>query len=81
MPVDELREAVHGLMGRAKDDLSELVAFQSVADPKQYPPEECAKAARSAASASGADSPASLWLLATALSIIAIAATATAAPT
>ena len=46
MPVDELRDAVHGLMGRAKDDLSELVAFQSVADPKQYPPEECAKAAQ-----------------------------------
>ena len=33
-------------MGRAKDDLAELVAFQSVADPKQYPPEECEKAAQ-----------------------------------
>ena len=32
-------------MGRAKDDLAELVAFQSVADPKQYPPEECRAAA------------------------------------
>ena len=42
---DELREAVKGLMGRAKDDLAELVSFQSVADPKQYPPEECDKAA------------------------------------
>ncbi|HKP21278.1 MAG TPA: M20/M25/M40 family metallo-hydrolase, partial [Thermoleophilaceae bacterium] len=46
MPSDELREAVNGLMGRAKDDLAELVSFQSVADAKQYPPEECEKAAR-----------------------------------
>ena len=45
MPVDELRPAIHGLMGRAKADLAELVSFKSVADPKQYPPEECAKAA------------------------------------
>jgi len=33
-------------MGRAKDDLAELVTFKSVADPKQYPPEECHKAAQ-----------------------------------
>ena len=46
MSGDDLREAIHGLMGRAKDDLAELVAFKSVADPKQYPPEECEKAAR-----------------------------------
>lgn len=46
MPTDDLRAAVSGLMGRAKDDLAELVAFQSVADPKQYPPEECHKAAQ-----------------------------------
>ncbi len=46
MPADDLREAVAGLMGRAKDDLAELVAFKSVADPKQYPPEECDKAAQ-----------------------------------
>ena len=38
--------AVAGLMGRARDDLAELVAFRSVADPKQYPPEECEKAAQ-----------------------------------
>ena len=50
MPVDDLRDAVHGLMPRAKDDLSELVAFKSVADPKQYPPEECASARRSGSS-------------------------------
>lgn len=43
---DDLRQTVAGLMGRAKDDLAELVTFRSVADPKQYPPEECAKAAQ-----------------------------------
>jgi cysteinylglycine-S-conjugate dipeptidase len=46
MPADDLRGAVGQLMGRAKDDLAELVSFQSVADPKQYPPEECEKAAQ-----------------------------------
>ena len=46
MAGDDLRDAVSGLMGRAKDDLAELVAFKSVADPKQYPPEECEKAAQ-----------------------------------
>ena len=46
MPADDLRGAVAGLMGRARDDLAELVAFRSVADPKQYPPEECEKAAQ-----------------------------------
>jgi acetylornithine deacetylase/succinyl-diaminopimelate desuccinylase-like protein len=42
----ELRDTVKGLMGRARDDLAELVSFRSVADAKQYPPEECEKAAR-----------------------------------
>jgi acetylornithine deacetylase/succinyl-diaminopimelate desuccinylase-like protein len=46
MPADDLRPAVEGLMGRAKDDLTELVAFKSVADPKQFPPEECHNAAQ-----------------------------------
>src|SRR5690348_15351150 len=46
MPTDELRSAVSGLMGRARSDLAELVAFRSVADPKQYPPEECERAAQ-----------------------------------
>jgi acetylornithine deacetylase/succinyl-diaminopimelate desuccinylase-like protein len=32
-------------MGRARDDLAELVSFRSVADPKQFPPAECEKAA------------------------------------
>jgi acetylornithine deacetylase/succinyl-diaminopimelate desuccinylase-like protein len=40
------REAIAGLMGQAKKDLAELVSFQSVADAKQYPPEECEKAAQ-----------------------------------
>jgi acetylornithine deacetylase/succinyl-diaminopimelate desuccinylase-like protein len=42
---DDLRTAVSGLMGRAKEDLAELVTLKSVADPKQYPAEECEKAA------------------------------------
>jgi cysteinylglycine-S-conjugate dipeptidase len=45
MPADVLRPAVQALMDRAKADLAELVSFKSVADAKQYPPEECAKAA------------------------------------
>ncbi|MBW6433627.1 dipeptidase [Actinoplanes hulinensis] len=32
-------------MGRARTDLGELVAIPSVADPRQYPPEECLRAA------------------------------------
>ena len=46
MPAADLREAVKALMGQAKDDLAELVSFQSVADPKQFPAEECEKAAQ-----------------------------------
>src|SRR5690349_12796150 len=40
-----LRDAVRRQMDRAHSDLAELVAFRSVADPEQYPPEECEKAA------------------------------------
>ncbi|MEU4163627.1 dipeptidase [Actinoplanes sp. NPDC026670] len=40
-----LREDVAALMGRARSDLAELVAIPSVADPRQFPPEECTKAA------------------------------------
>src|SRR5215468_2946758 len=32
-------------MGQARAELAELVAIPSVADPRQYPPEECARAA------------------------------------
>ena len=42
----DLRAAVEGLMGRARDELAELVAIPSVADARQYPPEECARAAQ-----------------------------------
>ena len=42
----ELRERVAGLMDRARTDLAELVAHRSVADPRQYPAEECGRAAR-----------------------------------
>ena len=42
----DLRERIAGLMGQARAELAELVAIPSVADPRQYPPEECARAAR-----------------------------------
>jgi acetylornithine deacetylase/succinyl-diaminopimelate desuccinylase-like protein len=41
-----LRDRVAGLMERARSDLAELVAIPSVADPRQYPPEACARAAQ-----------------------------------
>lgn len=44
--VAELRAAVAGLMGQAKTDLAQLVSFRSVADPRQYPIEECDRAAQ-----------------------------------
>ncbi len=45
MPDDDLAARVAALMPRAKRDLAELVAIPSVADPRQYPAEECRKAA------------------------------------
>jgi acetylornithine deacetylase/succinyl-diaminopimelate desuccinylase-like protein len=42
----ELRERVAGLMSQAREELSEFVAMKSVADPRQFPPEECAAAAQ-----------------------------------
>src|SRR5262249_54657797 len=41
-----LRERIEGLMGQVRAELAELVAIPSVADPRQFPPEECASAAR-----------------------------------
>ncbi len=41
-----LAETVAELMPRARRELAELVAFRSVADPRQFPREECEKAAR-----------------------------------
>jgi acetylornithine deacetylase/succinyl-diaminopimelate desuccinylase-like protein len=42
----ELRERISSLMPQARDELSELVAIRSVADARQFPPEECAAAAQ-----------------------------------
>ncbi len=42
----ELRERIAGLMPQARNELSELVAIRSVADARQFPPEECAAAAQ-----------------------------------
>ncbi|MFG3168279.1 dipeptidase [Streptomyces sp. NPDC048200] len=44
--MSELAQRIAGLMDRAKADLTELVSIPSVADPRQYPPEECHRAAR-----------------------------------
>lgn len=46
MSGQDLRSTVASLMGRAHDDLAELVSFRSVADPKIQPPEQCEKAAQ-----------------------------------
>ncbi|MFJ3160792.1 dipeptidase [Streptomyces kanasensis] len=43
--VEPIAATVASLMPRAKAELSELVAFQSVADPAQFPPSECEAAA------------------------------------
>ncbi|MEU9339030.1 dipeptidase [Streptomyces sp. NPDC048290] len=42
----DLGKKIAALMPRAQRDLAELVAIRSVADPRQYPPQECRKAAR-----------------------------------
>jgi cysteinylglycine-S-conjugate dipeptidase len=42
----DLRERVAGLMGPVRPELAELVAIRSVADPRQFPPEECTRAAQ-----------------------------------
>lgn len=44
-PIPGIAETVSSLMPRAKAELTELVAFQSVADPAQFPPSECRAAA------------------------------------
>ncbi|RDI47295.1 dipeptidase [Nocardia mexicana] len=40
-----LRTQVHSLMPQAKADLTELVSYRSVADPRQFPAEECHRTA------------------------------------
>lgn len=42
---DEIRSKVAALMPTARNELAELVAMRSVADPRQFPPEECVRAA------------------------------------
>lgn len=42
----DLRSRVHDLMPAVRDELAELVAIRSVADPRQYPPAECERAAQ-----------------------------------
>lgn len=44
--MSDLRDRVAHLMSRARAELTELVAIPSVADPKQFPPEECERAAK-----------------------------------
>jgi acetylornithine deacetylase/succinyl-diaminopimelate desuccinylase-like protein len=44
--VEKLRIRVAELMALAREELAELVAIRSVADPRQFPPEECERAAR-----------------------------------
>jgi acetylornithine deacetylase/succinyl-diaminopimelate desuccinylase-like protein len=41
----DLKSRVEGLMPRAREELAQLVAIRSVADPRQFPPEECLRAA------------------------------------
>jgi acetylornithine deacetylase/succinyl-diaminopimelate desuccinylase-like protein len=40
-----IKARVHDLMPKAREELAQLVAFKSVADPRQFPPEECERAA------------------------------------
>jgi acetylornithine deacetylase/succinyl-diaminopimelate desuccinylase-like protein len=46
MDLDIAGGAVRALMPRVRTELAELVAIPSVADARQYPPEECARAAQ-----------------------------------
>src|SRR5215207_3289531 len=42
----DLRAGITDLMPQAREELAELVAIRSVADPRQFPPEECDRAAQ-----------------------------------
>jgi acetylornithine deacetylase/succinyl-diaminopimelate desuccinylase-like protein len=42
----QLRDRVADAMGLVRSELSDLVAMRSVADPRQFPPEECTRAAQ-----------------------------------
>ena len=41
----DLRSRIADLMGPAQGELAEFVDIRSVADPRQFPPEECERAA------------------------------------
>lgn len=45
MSTVHLTERVASMMPHVRDELADLVAIPSVADPRQFPPEECARAA------------------------------------
>ncbi|BDZ54852.1 dipeptidase [Agromyces marinus] len=42
---EAIPERIRAMMPAARGELAELVALRSVADPRQFPPEECARAA------------------------------------
>ena len=42
----DLADRITDLMPRARSELADLVSIRSVADPRQFPPEECARAAQ-----------------------------------
>src|SRR4029453_17327033 len=44
--MEDLRQRIADLMPVVRDELAELVALRSVADPRQYPAEECERAAQ-----------------------------------
>ena len=47
MTAEDLRQRIADLMPVVRDELAELVALRSVADPRQFPAEECERAASS----------------------------------
>ncbi|MDH6136428.1 acetylornithine deacetylase/succinyl-diaminopimelate desuccinylase-like protein [Kitasatospora sp. MAA4] len=55
MSPQDLAATVRSLMPRAQTDLAELVAHRSIADPRQFPVEECQAAARWVADAFAAE--------------------------
>ena len=42
----DLAARIDALMPQAREELAELVALRSVADPRQFPPQECERAAQ-----------------------------------
>ena len=58
----DLRERIAGLMGQVRAELAELVAIPSVADPRLFPPEECARAAQWVRHAFAAAGFSNAWL-------------------